>query len=327
MNRSRPGILLAQLGTPDAPTEAALRRYLRQFLSDPRVIEANRLAWWLVRNFIVLRKRPAESAKLYRRIWTERGSPLLLTTLEQARALEEALGGGAAVEAGMRYGNPAIAAALDRLGERGCDRLLLFPLYPQYAAPTTASTCDAVFAHLRRQRLVPALRVVPPYGAHAAYIGALAEVTREALAGLPWTPDRLVFSFHGIPARYAANGDPYPRQVEETASLLARALGLEAGAWLLSYQSRFGKEPWLQPYTDETFRDLARSGARRIAVACPGFTADCLETLDEIGELGKEQFRAAGGEDLRLLPCLNAHPAWVRGLEAIAREELKGWLE
>jgi ferrochelatase len=327
MKKPRAGILLAQIGTPDAPTPDALRRYLREFLGDPRVIEANRLTWWFVLNFIVLRRRPAESAALYRRIWTEEGSPLLVITLAQARGLQAALGNEAQVEAGMRYGNPGIPAALERLRRGGVDRLLVFPLFPQYSGTTTASAVDAVCAALARERVVPALRFVPPYAAHPAYIGALAAVAREELARLPWKPDRIVLSFHGIPRRYIENGDPYRSQAETTAGLLAAELGLAESEYLLTFQSRFGKEPWLEPYTDEGFAALGREGARRLAVICPGFTADCLETLDEIARLGKEQFQAAGGEDLRLIPSLNTHPQWIRALETIAREELGGWLE
>jgi ferrochelatase len=327
MASTRIGILVAQLGTPDAPTARALRPYLRQFLSDPRVIEANRALWWVILNFLVLPRRPARSAALYRRVWTERGSPLLFHTLDQARGLEAALGGSAVVEAGMRIGNPSFAAAFDSLRRRGAERVLVFPMFPQYSGTTTASIYDGVFEYVKSQRVVPVLRFVPSYHAHPAYIEALAAVAREELARLPWRPDRILITFHGIPRRYVEKGDIYRRHVEETTSLLVSALGLAPEDYVLTFQSRFGKEEWLKPYTDETLAELGRSGVKRIAAICPGFAADCLETIDEIGHEGKRQFTEAGGEELRLIPCLNAHPAWIAGMARIAREELSGWLD
>jgi ferrochelatase len=322
-----PGILLAQLGTPDAPTPKALRPYLREFLSDPRVIEGNRLVWWVVLNGLVLPRRPARSAALYRRVWTDRGSPLLFHSLDQVRGLEAALRGKARVELAMRYGNPALAPALAKLKAEGIERMLVFPMFPQYAAATTASIYDAVFACLRQERVVPALRFVPPYGAHPAYIAALATVAREELARLPWKPEKILISFHGIPRRYVDQGEIYPRQAEETTRLLAAALGLGPEDYELTFQSRFGKEEWLQPYTDQRLGELGRAGVKRIAAICPGFVADCLETIDEIGHEGKRVFQAAGGEDLRLIPCLNSHPAWIAAMATIARQELAGWLD
>ena len=327
MASTRIGILVAQLGTPDAPTARALRPYLRQFLSDPRVIETNRALWWIILNLLVLPRRPARSAALYRRVWTERGSPLLFHTLDQARGLEAALGGSAVVEAGMRIGNPSFAAAFDSLRRRGAERVLVFPMFPQYSGTTTASIYDGVFEYVKSQRVVPALRFVPSYHAHPAYIEALAAVAREELARLPWRPDRILITFHGIPKRYVEKGDIYRSHVEETTRLLASALGLAPGDYVLAFQSRFGKEEWLKPYTDETLAELGRSGVKRIAAICPGFAADCLETIDEIGHEGKRQFTEAGGEELRLIPCLNAHPAWIAGMARIAREELSGWLD
>jgi ferrochelatase len=327
MNSSRPGVIIAQLGTPDAPTAPALRRYLRQFLWDPRVIEINRIKWWLILNLFVLPRRPAQSAALYKRVWTEKGSPLLLTSLEQARALEAALGGSVLVEVGMRYGNPSLPSALDRLCEKGADRILIFSMFPQYAAATTASIYDAVGAHFRRRRVVPALRFVPPYGKHPAYIGALAAIVREELSRLSWKPDKLLISFHGIPKSYVEKGDIYKLQAEETTRLLASALGLTPADYELCFQSRFGREEWLKPYTDEKLGELGRGGVKRVVAICPGFTADCLETIDEIGREGKRQFLEAGGSDLRLIPCLNTHPLWIKAMETMAREELSGWLK
>jgi ferrochelatase len=327
MDPTRTGILIAQLGTPDAPTARALRPYLRQFLSDPRVIEANRALWWAILNLFVLPRRPARSAALYRRVWTERGSPLLFHTLDQARGLEAALGGKALVEAGMRIGNPSLAAAFDSLRRRGAERILVFPMFPQYSGTTTASIYDGVFDYLKGQRVVPTLRFVPPYHAHPAYIDALAAVAREELARLAWRPEKILITFHGIPRRYVEKGDVYPQHAGETTRLLASALGLAPEDYVLSFQSRFGREEWLRPYTDEMLGELGRSGVKRIAAICPGFAADCLETIDEIGHEGKRQFEEAGGQELKLIPCLNAHPAWIEGMARIAREELSGWLD
>ena len=322
-------MLLAQLGTPDAPTPAALRRYLRQFLGDPRVVERNRVLWWFILRLLVLPRRPRKSAALYRRIWSRDGSPLLVISRSQARALEAELNRREPerfkVALGMRYGSPSIASAVQELLGWGADRLLLFPLYPQYAGATTASTYDEVFRQLSMLRFVPALRVVPPYYAHTAYIEALAQSVREAMTPLPHPPDRILISFHGIPQRFVDRGDPYPSHCEATARSLAARAGLEDGTYLLSYQSRAGREPWLRPYTDETLVGLARSGVRHVMVICPGFVADCLETIDEIGHVGLEQFRAAGGETLQLVEGLNYRPRWISALSEIALEQLQGW--
>jgi ferrochelatase len=320
------GVLLAQLGTPEGPTAPALRRYLRQFLGDPRVLEMNRLARWLLLNLVILPSRPKRSARLYRKIWTEKGSPLLLTTLSQAQGLERALGPAARVAAGMRYGEPSLAAALETLLQAGSRRILLFPMYPQYSGATTGSTCDELFRSLSRKRVVPPLRVAAPYGAHPAYLEAVVETARQSLSALPFEPEKVLISFHGIPRRFIERGDPYRAQCEESAGLIARGLGLPAEKWMLVFQSRLGREPWLEPYADETFLALGRAGLKRIAVICPGFTADCLETLDEIRNLGREQFRSTGGEELRQVPCLNDQPAWISAMARIAREELSGWL-
>ncbi len=323
----RVGVLLAQLGTPDAPTTPALRRYLRQFLSDPRVVERNRLAWWFILRLLVLPRKSPKSAELYRRVWTREGSPLLVISRAQARGLETELNRRAPdrfkVVLGMRYGSPSIASAVAELREWGAERLLLLPAYPQYAGATTGSTYDEVFAELSKLRHVPALRVVPPYFDHPAYIGALATSVREAFAQGP--PDKLIISFHGIPQMMVDRGDPYKSHCEATARLLASAAGLESGSFVVSYQSRAGKEPWLLPNTDEVFVELAQKGARRVKVICPGFVADCLETIDEIGFVGLEQFQSGGGETLELIAGLNDRPEWISGMAEIALEQIEGW--
>jgi ferrochelatase len=325
----RIGVLVAQLGTPDAPTPAALRRYLRQFLSDPRVVERNRLLWWFVLRLLVLPRRPRHSAALYRRIWTPEGSPLLVISRSQARALETVLNerepGRFKVALGMRYGSPSIESALQELAEWQADRLLLFPMYPQYAGATTGSTCDEVFRRLSAVRAVPALRVVPPYYAHPAYIEALAQAIREAMAARPHRPERILISFHGVPQHFVESGDPYASHCEATARALAASAGLDESEYVMSYQSRSGRQPWLRPYTDETLVDLARRGIRHVMVICPGFVADCLETIDEIGHVGLEQFRAAGGETLQLVEGLNDRPRWIAAMTEIALEQLQGW--
>ena len=328
-NNGRIGILLVQLGTPDAPTPTALRRYLRQFLGDPRVVERNRLLWWFVLRLLVLPRRPSRSAALYRRVWTRDGSPLLVISRSQARGLEAELHRNAPhqfkVVLGMRYGNPSIASAVQELVDWGADRLLLFPLYPQYAAATTGSTYDEVFSQLSRLRFVPALRVVPPYYTHAGYIDALAQSVREALTRQPRPPEKVIISFHGIPQAMVDRGDPYASHCEATARLLATRAGLEEGTYLIAYQSRTGREPWLLPNTDEVIVELARSGVRHVMAICPGFVTDCLETIDEIGYVGLEQFRAAGGETLHLVAGLNDRPRWIAAMAEIALEQLQGW--
>jgi protoporphyrin/coproporphyrin ferrochelatase len=328
-NDRRIGVLLAQLGTPDAPTPAALRRYLRQFLSDRRVVEANPVLWWFVLRLVVLPRRPRQSAARYRRIWSRDGSPLLVISRSQARALEAELNRHEPerfkIALGMRYGSPSIASAVRELVDWGADRLLLFPLYPQYAGATTGSTYDEVFRQLSMLRFVPALRVVAPFYAHTAYIEALAQSVREAMTPLPRPPDKIIISFHGLPQRFIDRGDPYASHCEATARSLAARIGWENGTYLISYQSRSGREPWLQPYTDETLVGLARTGVRHVMVICPGFVADCLETIDEIGDVGLKQFRAAGGETLQLVGGLNDRPRWIAAMTEIALDELQGW--
>lgn len=327
----RIGILVAQLGTPDAPTAPAVRRYLRQFLGDRRVVDLNPVLWWAILNGVILVKRPAESAALYRKVWTEEGSPLLVISEAQAKGLAERLGEIAGeveirAEVAMRYGNPSTGSAIGRLIEWGATRILLFPMYPQYSAATTGSTYDEVFDELKKKRAIPTLRVVPPYFDDPAYIGALAQSVRDKVASLDERPEKILISFHGIPQRYADLGDPYPRHCHATARALAREMGWREEDYLVTFQSRFGREPWLQPYTDETFIRLGREGLGRLLVICPGFTTDCLETIDEISNLGREQFEGAGGGRLERVDCLNASPRWLEAMAGIARRELSGWI-
>ncbi len=321
------GILLIQLGTPEAPTAAALRPYLRQFLSDPRVIEnAATLRWRLILTLFILRRRPAESAAKYRRIWNaQTGSPLLHWTRRQTELLQT-LFPAIPVRFGMQVGNPPVAAVVHDMIRTGIDRLIVLPMYPQYSATTNASATDVLFKALLQERRVPALRVVPPYYDHPAYLDAMTAVIRDDLKKLSWTPDHHVLSFHGIPIKYAQGGDPYATHVKRTTFALVRRLGWTRSAWTQSFQSLFGRDRWLRPYTEEVLRTLARRGKRRLFVAMPGFTADCLETLDEIGNEAHESFRHAGGEELRACPCLNDHPAWIDAMRMIIVEQGQGWL-
>ena len=328
------GVLVAQLGTPQAPTARALRPYLRQFLSDPRVIDLHPLRWYPILYLFVLTRRPARSAALYANIWTDEGSPLMVHSQAQTRGLQERLGAAYRVVLGMRYGEPSIARAVQSLEQEGVERILVFPMYPQFSCATTGSIYDAVNRaalgrrcpwFFDRKRQMPALRFVPPYADHPAYINALKQSVAAAVARLSWTPDRYLITFHGIPRRYVDEGDPYRRHCEETARQLATALGLAEDEWVSGFQSRFGKEPWLEPYTEEVLARLGGQGVRRLVAICPGFTADCLETLDEIGREGAEQFSSGGGQQFHLVPCLNDHPAWLDAMATIARQELAGW--
>lgn len=325
------GVLVAQLGTPDAPTKSALRKYLKEFLWDPRVIEINRPAWWLILNGIILNLRPKRSAALYSRIWTEEGSPLLVITQQQTERLREKLQAvepSIEVEFGMRYGSHSLKDAIDRLLASGCSKILLLPMYPQYSATTTASVYDAVFPHLLNRRNVPTLRVVEPYFAHPGYIEAQAAVIKEAYEKFEKRPEKLVLSYHGIPEKYVERGDVYCCHCTETTLALREHLPEFAEEEIIhTYQSRFGKDPWLVPYTDETIQELAKQGHKEIAVVCPGFTADCLETLDEMGNEAQEEFEEFGGEKVHLIPCLNTHDIWIENLAQIVTEELGSWLD
>lgn len=324
------GILLANLGTPDAATPQALRRYLAQFLSDPRVIELPRWLWKPILHGVILRTRPKRSAALYAKIWTEQGSPLLITTRRQAERLQtslmDALPGPVKVEPAMRYGSPNIGDAMERLREAGARRLLVLPLYPQYSASTTASTLDAVTERLARWRWQPELRTVNGYHDDPGYIEALAARVRAHWAE-HGRGERLIMSFHGIPRRYFLAGDPYHCFCHKTARLLAEALELGDDAWQVTFQSRFGKAPWLQPYTDVTLKSLARAGVRKVDVICPGFAADCLETLEEIAGQNRDWFIEAGGQELRYIPALNDDDAHIAALRALIQRHVQGWEE
>jgi protoporphyrin/coproporphyrin ferrochelatase len=319
-------VLLVQLGTPDAPTTPALRRYLRQFLSDPRVIEAPRLPWWLLLHGYILWTRPAQSAAKYRRIWDPHtGSPLLHITRLQTEALQR-LVPSVPVRFGMQVGNPPVADTIRGLIEQGVERLIVLPMYPQFSATSAGSALDSVFKALLHERRVPAVRIIPPYYDHPAYLDAVVAVIRAELAKLPREPEHHVLSFHGIPIQYARRGDPYATQVKRTTAQLIKRLGWPREKWTQSFQSLFGRDEWLKPYTEETLRRLAGRGVRRVFVAMPGFTTDCLETLDEIGFEAREAFRHAGGEELHVCPCLNDHPVWIEAMRTLVVEEGQGWL-
>ncbi|OWK39052.1 ferrochelatase [Fimbriiglobus ruber] len=321
------GILLVQLGTPDAPTKAALKPYLRQFLSDPRVIEVPKLIWWPILHGIILRTRPAASAEKYARIWDAKtGSPLMHYTKRQTELLQAHFP-DTPVRFGMMIGNPSVEKVVTEMIAAGFDRLIVLPMFPQYSATTFASATDALFKTLLKVRRVPAVRIVPPYYVHPAYLNAVAAVIQDDLAKLAWQPDHLVVSFHGIPQSYSKRGDPYATQVVRTTRALLPRLGLPRDKWTQTYQSRFGKEPWLKPYTDDVLTALAKRGVKRVAVTLPGFTADCLETIDEIGRESREVFEHAGGEHLHNIPCLNDHPKWIEAMAAIVRDEGHGWVK
>lgn len=324
------GVLVVNLGTPDAPTAPALRRYLRQFLWDPRVVEIPRPMWWLILHGIVLRTRPARSAKNYERVWTKDGSPLLAIGLRQAQALRDVLKqrvkGPVHVELAMRYGNPSISAGLEKLRAAKARRILVLPLYPQYSATTTASTFDAIAGVLRRWRWIPELRFVNQYHDDPGYIQALVSSIREAWA-THGEPNKLLFSFHGIPKRNLLLGDPYHCHCQKTARLIAERLGLKDEQWQITFQSRFGKAEWLKPYTHQTLEELARKGVANVHVACPGFPADCLETLDEIDRENREAFLHAGGKDFRYIPGLNDGAEHIHALASIVLRHSHGWAE
>jgi ferrochelatase len=330
------GVLLINLGTPDAPTAPAVRRYLAEFLADPRVVEIPRVVWRALLHGIILRVRPARSAQRYAAIWTRDGSPLLAHSQRQKVLLSGFLGqrfktlglpaDHALVELGMRYGTPSIADALYRLHDAGCDRVLVLPLYPQYAASTSGSAVDALFAAAGQLRRVPALRIIDSYHDDPGYIGALAQSINDYWAR-SGRGDRLVLSFHGVPRRSLDLGDPYHCHCQKTARLLAEELGLGPQQYAVSFQSRFGRAQWLQPYTLPTILELAQQGVRRVDVACPGFVTDCLETLEEIGLEAKAAFLKAGGAEFHAIPCLNERPAWISAMAGLVLRNLGGWLE
>jgi len=326
---SKTAILLVNLGTPDAPTPLAVRRFLKQFLSDPRVIEIPRALWLPILHGFILNVRPIRSAKKYACIWSKDGSPLKGHTERQARLLRDYFSlqvhSPITVDFAMRYGEPSIPGTLARLKSEGCDRILVMPMYPQYAASTTASALDEVAEYLQRVRNVPEIRVVKHFHDHPAYIGALARLVRDHW-GRSGRPDKLVMSFHGLPRYTLTRGDPYHCECQKTARLLADELQLAESHWQIAFQSRFGPTEWLKPYTASTLADYGRQGLRRVDVICPGFVADCLETLEEIGIEGKGIFLGAGGKEFHLLPCLNERDDWIRSFASIAREHLANWV-
>ena len=324
---ARTAVLLVNLGTPSAPTPPALRRYLAEFLDDPRVVEIPRLLWWPLLHGVILQTRPAKSAAKYASIWMPEGSPLAVWTTAQARRLQaelDARGHRVSVRHAMRYGEPSIPSVLDALRAEGTTRVLVLPLYPQYAAATTASVVDKVGAWARDARRVPELRFVGEYHDDPGYIDALAESVAEHWRA-SGRAERLLLSFHGVPARSLTLGDPYHCQCQKTARLLGERLGLPKDALTVTFQSRFGKAQWLEPYTEPTLRAWAASGVRSVDVLCPGFATDCLETLEEIGQEARAAFLESGGQDFRYLPCLNDRPAWIAALAAIAERHLQGW--
>ena len=325
---SRIGVLLVNLGTPDAPSPAAVKRYLREFLSDPRVVEIPAIAWQPILRGVILNTRPRKSAHAYGQVWMPDGSPLAVVTAAQARALQARLGDGITVGWAMRYGNPAIAPELERLLAAGCERILFAPLYPQYSGATTASAMDALGQALGAMRAQPAIRTLPPYFDDTAHIEALRSDIGRQLSALPFTPEVLLLSFHGMPERTRRLGDPYHDQCRETARLLETALRPAFPALRVetTFQSRFGRAKWLEPATDAVLAAEGARGTKRLAVAAPGFSADCLETREELAIRGREQFLQASGEQFAALDCLNAGEAGMAMLETLVRRELAGWI-
>jgi len=319
----RVGVLLVNLGTPDAPDTASVRRYLKEFLSDPRVVELPRIAWQPILRGAVLTTRPRKSAHAYAQVWRPDGSPLAAITRAQAQALKGAWGPHVTVDWAMRYGRPAIGERLQALKDAGCERVLIAPLYPQYCAATTATANDRAFEAMRAMRWQPAVRTLPPYHDDARYIDALAAETGAALATLPFVPDAVIASFHGMPKRTLALGDPYHCHCQKTARLLSERMGRPL---TVAFQSRFGPAKWLGPATDETLAAMPGRGQRRVAVLAPGFSADCLETLEELAIRGRETFLEAGGTDFAYLPCLNDGAVGVEMLRSILSTELEGWV-
>ena len=325
----RVGVLLVNLGSPAGTDTGSVRRYLKEFLSDPRVIEVPRPIWWVILNLFVLTTRPPKTAHAYSLVWNneKNEAPLVTFTRSQAEKLAASLKADKViVDWAMRYGTPTIASRLKALQDEGCERILVVPLYPQYAAATTATVNDAAFAALAKMRWQPAVRTAPPWHDDPTYIDALANSARASLASLPFEPDVVLASFHGLPREYLNKGDPYHCQCQKTTRLLRDKLGWPAEKLRITFQSRFGAAEWLQPYTDITIADLAKQGVRRLAVIMPGFTSDCLETLEEIAIRGGETFRENGGEQYAAIPCLNDSDEGMQVIETVVRRELAGWL-
>ena len=322
VEQGRIGVLLVNLGTPDAPEAKAVRRYLAEFLSDPRVIEIPKVAWLPILHGIILRTRPKKSAHAYKQVWTEAGSPLAAITRRQAEALQPLVEAGIVVDYAMRYGNPGIRASIDNMVALGCERILIAPLYPQYCAATTATAMDAVFAALADMRHQPTLRSLPPYYDDPLYIDALVSSLDRQLGALDFEPQRLLLSFHGMPQRTLELGDPYHCHCQKTARLLGDRLSIETD---IAFQSRFGRAKWLEPATDKVVAAYPAQGVKRIAIAAPGFSADCVETIEELGIRGRETFVAAGGEAFARLDCLNDSSEGMTMLQALISRELAGW--
>jgi ferrochelatase len=327
----RTGVLLVNLGTPEAPTKQALREYLKEFLNDPRVVEMPRFLWSPILNGVILNTRPKQSAKKYLSIWMDEGSPLKVHTERQATLLQGYLRENAGnvplvVDYAMRYGKPSIPEALHKLREQNCQRILLLPLYPQYAASTVATACDIVFDELKQMRNMPALRVVKHFHDAPRYIKAVAHNIRDF-----WTlhgqPDKLVMSFHGLPRFTLDKGDPYHCECQKSGRLIAEELGLNEDQYLITFQSRFGRAEWLQPYTAATLKKLGKQKTKRVDIVCPGFVSDCLETLEEINIEVRNEFLHAGGGEYNYIPCLNERPDWIHALKDIVIDNLHGWLE
>ncbi|MDX2076680.1 MAG: ferrochelatase [bacterium] len=326
-NSSKIGVVLGQLGTPDAPTAKALRPYLRQFLSDRRVIDYSPFLWQPLLRGIILRTRPQKSAKLYARIWLEGGSPLLVYSQQQVVALQACLGDSFRVILGMRYGNPSIPSAIATLEAEGIDCIVVLPMFPQFSCTTTASIYDAVYGAVMgklsdRKRFMPTIRMIPPYYDHPAYIHALKTHLTAQIAQADTPPDKIIISFHGIPNRYIRTGDPYRAHCERTAQLLAEAMAWDSDQWQIAFQSQFGPEKWLEPYTDKVLEGLHHAGIKHPMIFSPGFVTDCLETLDELGNEGREQFAEGGGnpDHFRFIPCLNLNPAWIEAMGQLIRD-------
>jgi ferrochelatase len=318
----RIGVLLVNLGTPNSPEPGSVKLYLKEFLSDPRVVEIPQFVWQPILRGIVLTTRPKKSAHAYRQVWTDEGSPLAAITARQARALAGAFGPDVIVDHAMRYGRPAIRERIEALKGQGCERILIAPLYPQYCAATTATANDEAFAHLRRMRWQPAVRTLPPYYDDPLYVSALAAGVESSLASLDFIPEALLASFHGMPERTLQLGDPYHCHCRKTARLLSNALGRELE---VTFQSRFGRAKWLEPATDKVLAGLPARGVTRVALVAPGFSADCLETLEELAIRGRETFLAAGGTHFAYLPCLNDSGPGIEMLRGIIGRELEGW--
>jgi len=325
----RIGVLLVNLGTPDATDYWSMRRYLKEFLSDRRVIEENPVKWWLILNLIILSVRPGRKGKDYEKIWNREKNESFLKTITRAQADKLAASlpdERILVDWAMRYGNPSIASRLEAMQKNGCDRILLIPLYPQYAAATTATVCDKAFDALAAMRWQPALRVAPAYYDQPSYIDALAGSLDEGLAGLPFKPDVIIASFHGMPVEYLHKGDPYYCQCAATTRLVRARLKLSEDKLMMSFQSRFGTAEWLKPYTDATMRELPARGVKNVVVIMPGFAADCLETLEEIAMENAEIFKHAGGENFAAIPCLNDSPLGMAVIRDVVQREVQGWI-